>query len=157
MLELGTYSASEHAAVGEVAANMADELVLVGKDAQHTAEAALAAGMPRECVHLFACEVDDPNAIKQARDAAADVLRRHAREARELVQDLAPQQAFGQLADQGPGVGDEARTALRASAQRIQKAAAILIDEAGGGAQMESEGIISAADGQGKREVLVTA
>ena len=75
MLELGTYSRDEHAAVGRAAASAVDELVLVGADVAATAEAALAAGMAPERVHLYAASLDDKPRLAEARLAAASFVR----------------------------------------------------------------------------------
>lgn len=79
MFELGAYAAEEHAAVGTSAATMADELVAVGADAPHVARAAREAGMPAECVHLFAADVNDATNLERARDAAAALVRERVR------------------------------------------------------------------------------
>lgn len=71
MLELGSYSHDEHAAVGEVVAQAVDELVLVGSDVRATAHAALRAGMSHEHIHLFAAKLNDPEALATARHDAA--------------------------------------------------------------------------------------
>jgi UDP-N-acetylmuramyl pentapeptide synthase len=75
MLELGTYSCDEHAAVGEAAAQAVDELVLVGSDVHATAEAALQSGMSHEHVHLFAANLNDREAMAAARYGAATLVR----------------------------------------------------------------------------------
>ncbi|HEX9067502.1 MAG TPA: UDP-N-acetylmuramoyl-tripeptide--D-alanyl-D-alanine ligase [Ktedonobacterales bacterium] len=72
MLELGAHSPVEHAGVGAVAAQAhLDELVLVGEDTAHTADAALAAGMPARDVRYFAARRADAAAMTTARQAAA--------------------------------------------------------------------------------------
>ncbi|MFI5272079.1 MAG: UDP-N-acetylmuramoyl-tripeptide--D-alanyl-D-alanine ligase [Ktedonobacterales bacterium] len=76
MLELGTHSAAEHAAVGKVAAGSVDELVLVGADVAATADAALQAGMPAERVHLFRAPLSQPAELAAARLEAASLVRR---------------------------------------------------------------------------------
>lgn len=53
MFELGSYSASEHARIGEIAADAADILVTVGVRARGMAEKARAIGMPESRVHTF--------------------------------------------------------------------------------------------------------
>ncbi len=53
MLELGTFSAREHAAAGEHAARAAGMLITVGFRARGMAEAALDAGMPGESVRSY--------------------------------------------------------------------------------------------------------
>lgn len=75
MLELGSYSHDEHAAVGEAAAHAVDELVLVGSDVRATASAALRADMSPEHVHLFAAKLDNREAIAAARHEAAMFVR----------------------------------------------------------------------------------
>lgn len=75
MLELGTYSLDEHAAVGEAAAQAVDELVLVGSDVRATADAALQSGMLPKQVHLFAANLDDREAMAAARYGAATFVR----------------------------------------------------------------------------------
>lgn len=74
MLELGTFAEAEHRAVGAAVAGI-DELVLVGADVRATADAALAAGLPVERVHLYAARLDQPSELAQARDAAAAYVR----------------------------------------------------------------------------------
>jgi len=75
MLELGTQSEVEHAAVGAVAAGVVDELVLVGSDVRATAEAAMQAGMPASRVHLFAAPLSNAPELAAARTAAATLVR----------------------------------------------------------------------------------
>jgi UDP-N-acetylmuramoyl-tripeptide--D-alanyl-D-alanine ligase len=79
MFELGQYAAEEHSAVGQYAAKTADELVLVGGEARHMAEAALVAGVSQERVHLFEADVNDAVALAAAREAAATYVRDNAR------------------------------------------------------------------------------
>ncbi len=74
MLELGKFSMQEHAAVG-AAATAVDQLVLVGTEVRATADAALAAGMPAERVHLFAAPLEHEQELAQARMAAAAYVR----------------------------------------------------------------------------------
>ncbi len=74
MLELGTFSRDEHAAVGVAAAGAVDELVLVGMDVQATAEAAIRAGMQPARVHLFSASLQNPTELAQARSAAAALV-----------------------------------------------------------------------------------
>jgi UDP-N-acetylmuramoyl-tripeptide--D-alanyl-D-alanine ligase len=74
MLELGRFSEQEHAAVG-AAAPAIDELVLVGTDVRAAADAALAAGMPAERVHLYAATLEREQELAQARLAAAAYVR----------------------------------------------------------------------------------
>jgi UDP-N-acetylmuramoyl-tripeptide--D-alanyl-D-alanine ligase len=74
MLELGQFSKQEHAAVG-TAALAIDELVLVGTEVRATADAALAAGMPDEHVHLFDASLEREQELAQARLAAAHYVR----------------------------------------------------------------------------------
>jgi UDP-N-acetylmuramoyl-tripeptide--D-alanyl-D-alanine ligase len=74
MLELGRFSEQEHAAIG-AAAPAIDELVLVGTDVRATADAALAAGMPAERVHLYAASLEREQELAQARLAAAAYVR----------------------------------------------------------------------------------
>jgi UDP-N-acetylmuramoyl-tripeptide--D-alanyl-D-alanine ligase len=78
MLELGRFSKQEHAAVG-AAAPAIDELVLVGAEVRAAADAALAAGMPAERVHLFAAPLERPEELAQARLAAAAYVRDNVR------------------------------------------------------------------------------
>lgn len=75
MLELGTYSREEHAAVGRAAAKVVDELVLVGTDTQATADAAIRAGMPAEHVHYFAASIENKHALVAARQGASAMVR----------------------------------------------------------------------------------
>jgi len=75
MLELGTFSRDEHAAVGVAAGGAVDELVLVGMDVQATAEAAIRAGMHPARVHLFSASLQNPTELAQARSAAAALIR----------------------------------------------------------------------------------
>lgn len=77
MLELGTYSAEEHAAVGTAAVGL-DHLVLVGSDVAATSVAALRAGMPAERVHLYRAAFE-PAALAAARAAALVYIREHVR------------------------------------------------------------------------------
>jgi UDP-N-acetylmuramoyl-tripeptide--D-alanyl-D-alanine ligase len=79
MLGLGQFAADEHRAAGEYAAGTADELVVIGNDAHHLADAAVAAGMASERVHLFAAERGDAEALGRARDAVAALVRANAR------------------------------------------------------------------------------
>ncbi len=53
MMELGKYSRAEHEKAGEKAAKIADVLAVVGLRAKFIAEAALAAGMPKEKILHF--------------------------------------------------------------------------------------------------------
>lgn len=76
MLELGTYAATEHAAVGTAAATAVDELVLVGSDVRATADAALKAGLPSAHIHLFAASLADQQAMSRAHQEAAMLVRR---------------------------------------------------------------------------------
>src|SRR5262249_20786514 len=78
MLELGEYSAQEHAAVGAVAAAV-DELVLVGTEVRAAADAALAAGMPAERVRVFPASLEQELELAQARVAAAAYVRENIR------------------------------------------------------------------------------
>jgi UDP-N-acetylmuramoyl-tripeptide--D-alanyl-D-alanine ligase len=75
MLELGTYSRDEHAAVGTAAAQTVDELILVGSDVQATADAAIRAGMSREHVRYFPAPISDAGLLTQARNDAAAYVR----------------------------------------------------------------------------------
>jgi UDP-N-acetylmuramoyl-tripeptide--D-alanyl-D-alanine ligase len=75
MLELGTYSQEEHAAVGWAAVGKVDELVLVGTEVKATADAALGAGISPHRVHLFPARLDHPNELDQARRDAAALVR----------------------------------------------------------------------------------
>ena len=75
MLELGSYSHDEHAAVGKAAAQAVDELVLVGSDVHATAHAAVRAGMRPEHVHLFAANLDNREELAAARQDAATFVR----------------------------------------------------------------------------------
>jgi UDP-N-acetylmuramoyl-tripeptide--D-alanyl-D-alanine ligase len=75
MLELGTFAAEEHAAVGTAAARGIDELVLVGTEVRATAEAARQAGMPAERIHLYEARLTDAEALAQARRTAAAYVR----------------------------------------------------------------------------------
>jgi len=79
MLELGSYTHDEHAAVGTAAADAVDELVLVGADVHATADAARRAGMPTERIHYFPARIDDPAALARARADAAGLVRQHVR------------------------------------------------------------------------------
>lgn len=79
MFELGQYAADEHSAVGRYAAGKVDELVAVGSDARDLAAAAETAGMAPDRIHLFAADVGDAAALASARDAAAALVRAHAR------------------------------------------------------------------------------
>jgi UDP-N-acetylmuramoyl-tripeptide--D-alanyl-D-alanine ligase len=79
MFELGAHAPEEHALVGTAAAKAVDELVAIGTAAEHLASAALAAGMPAERIHLFAADVADPDALAQARAAAAVLVNEQAR------------------------------------------------------------------------------
>jgi UDP-N-acetylmuramoyl-tripeptide--D-alanyl-D-alanine ligase len=80
MLELGTYSRDEHAAVGTSAAKAVDELVLVGADVQATADAAVRAGMAPEHVRYFPAPIGNAGLLTQARMDAAAYVREHLRE-----------------------------------------------------------------------------
>ncbi len=53
MLELGRYSHQEHERIGQLAAGQCDVLVAVGTRSRAMAEAACAAGLPNDHVHLF--------------------------------------------------------------------------------------------------------
>jgi len=75
MLELGTYSHEEHAAIGRAAAAAVDELVLVGTEVTATADAALQAGMPAGRVHLFCASLANTNELARARGAATATVR----------------------------------------------------------------------------------
>lgn len=75
MLELGTYSQEEHAAVGRATVGRVDELVLVGTEVEATAEAALGAGMSPRRVHLFPARLDDSAALDRARRDAVALVR----------------------------------------------------------------------------------
>jgi UDP-N-acetylmuramoyl-tripeptide--D-alanyl-D-alanine ligase len=79
MFELGAYAAAEHTVVGASAASAVDELVAVGAHAHHVADAARAAGMAVDCIHLFHTEVGDPVVLAAAREAAASLVRAKAR------------------------------------------------------------------------------
>jgi UDP-N-acetylmuramoyl-tripeptide--D-alanyl-D-alanine ligase len=79
MLELGTFSPQEHAAVGEAACQGIDELVLVGTEVKATAEAARRSGMPAERIHLFEARLADRAALAQAHQQAAAYVRTHIR------------------------------------------------------------------------------
>lgn len=71
MLELGIHAPGEHAAIGAVAVDAADELVLVGQEVRSAAKAARAAGMPEERIHLFAAPLSDAETLASARTEAA--------------------------------------------------------------------------------------
>lgn len=75
MLELGPFAPTEHAAVGEAAAQGIDELVLVGSEVKATAEAARTAGMPEARVHLFEARLDDRAALARAHQQAIAYVR----------------------------------------------------------------------------------
>ncbi len=64
MLELGSFSAKEHARIGVLAESRLDMLITVGVRARGIAEAALEKGMPVSAVHLF----------ERGSDAASSVL-----------------------------------------------------------------------------------
>lgn len=53
MLELGAYSAGEHARIGAYAADKVDVLITVGVRARAIGEAAVQTGLPAEFVHAF--------------------------------------------------------------------------------------------------------
>jgi len=86
MLELGDAGAAEHRRVGEAAAALVDELIVVGDGAAPMAEGALASGLPVARVHLVAdreaalalllAELRDGDSVlvKASRGAALDVL-----------------------------------------------------------------------------------
>ena len=86
MLELGPAGAAEHRRVGEAAASLADQLIVVGEGAAALAEGALAAGLPAGRVHrvadreaalaLLLAELRDGDTVlvKASRGAALDVL-----------------------------------------------------------------------------------
>jgi UDP-N-acetylmuramoyl-tripeptide--D-alanyl-D-alanine ligase len=78
MFELGTHAAAEHALVGTMAASMVDELVVVGAETEHVADAAQAAGLPPGHIHHFVVDVSDQTALRQARQAAAACVRERA-------------------------------------------------------------------------------
>ena len=67
MLELGRYSAAEHARIGHIVKNAVDLLITVGLRAQGIGEAALADGMPEGSVFAF-------NNSTEAAQAIADHL-----------------------------------------------------------------------------------
>lgn len=74
MLELGAHAPEEHAAVGAAVVGAADEVVLVGEEVRSSDEAARAAGMPKERIHLFAAPLNDAEALAQARSQAAALV-----------------------------------------------------------------------------------
>ncbi|MBI3160687.1 MAG: UDP-N-acetylmuramoyl-tripeptide--D-alanyl-D-alanine ligase [Chloroflexi bacterium] len=65
MLELGQYEEQGHQLVGRRAAEVADELIAIGRRARVIAAAALDAGLPRERIHRVA---DSPAAIALLKD-----------------------------------------------------------------------------------------
>jgi UDP-N-acetylmuramyl pentapeptide synthase len=58
MLELGQYEEEEHRNLGNMAAKIVDELVVVGKRAQWIAEAAQAVGLSQGNIHAFATSIE---------------------------------------------------------------------------------------------------
>ena len=77
MLELGKYARAEHAAVGKAAAAAIDELVVVGTDVRATADAAIAAGMSPDRVHVYPASLRAPDALALARHEAATFVRQN--------------------------------------------------------------------------------
>jgi UDP-N-acetylmuramoyl-tripeptide--D-alanyl-D-alanine ligase len=65
MLELGKYSEEEHSTVGRFAATFVDGLVVVGKKARTIAESAMSAGLPSNCVQVYANSVEAGEALSK--------------------------------------------------------------------------------------------
>jgi UDP-N-acetylmuramoyl-tripeptide--D-alanyl-D-alanine ligase len=86
MLELGTSAEGEHRRVGEHAAAVADQLVVVGQGARGIADGAIGRGLDAACVHVVADRDEalsllltelregDSVLVKASRGAALDVL-----------------------------------------------------------------------------------
>ncbi len=75
MLELGSYSPAEHAAVGAALAQSGIErAVLVGQDTRYTYEAALAARMEPERIDYFSALLDQPDDLARAKQEAAALV-----------------------------------------------------------------------------------
>lgn len=65
MLELGRYSAEEHARIGRLAAEKADILVAVGTRARAMREAARMAGMPEDSTFAFDTSLEAAEALRE--------------------------------------------------------------------------------------------
>jgi UDP-N-acetylmuramoyl-tripeptide--D-alanyl-D-alanine ligase len=77
MLELGDYSPTEHAAVGEALARSGlERAVLVGQDTRYAYEAALATGMEPDRIDYFPAPLDQLEELARAKREAATLVGR---------------------------------------------------------------------------------
>lgn len=76
IFELGHFAQQEHLRTGEALQGRIDYLIAIGDEARYYAEGAIHAGLPEENVSFFAADVNDAEALRQAKQQAADLLKR---------------------------------------------------------------------------------
>jgi UDP-N-acetylmuramoyl-tripeptide--D-alanyl-D-alanine ligase len=80
ILELGQYARDEHTATGAALATLVDRIIAIGDHARYYVEGAIEAGMPQQHAYYYPAQLDKPEELEAAKQAAADLLIKEVRE-----------------------------------------------------------------------------